>query len=99
LGLSLFSISNSFSLFLYGFPNQSASVAEFSSSKSSSGLTPETDTGYTSHLIGVAIPDPAGAVNSSIDSQCVHRAGFIQARARWISGQALYVFQVSDHVC
>jgi hypothetical protein len=57
------------------------------------------DTGYISHLVGLSIPDPACAINSFIDSQRLHRADFIQARAGWLPGETLYVFQVSDHVC
>ena len=81
------------------FPFELDALKVFSFTRGSSGPTLETDTGYTSHLIGLAIPDPTGAIHSPVDSKCFRRTGSIQARAGWLHGQALYVFQVSDHVC
>jgi hypothetical protein len=89
--LSSFSIFNPlFSFLLYGFFNRSGSIA---------GFALEADAGCSSHLAGPAVPDSAGAVYSCVDSQRFHRAGFVQAGARWVSGPALHVFQISNHVC
>jgi hypothetical protein len=84
---------------LYGFFNRSLSIEGFSFFQGGSGFALEAAAGCSSHLAGAAIPDPAGAIYSFVDPQCFHRAGFVQAKARWVSGQALYVFQISNYVC
>jgi len=46
----------------------------------------------------LAVPDPL-ALLTALLIRSVRRAGFIQARAHWVPGPALYVFQISNYVC